>query len=57
MKKEKRQFPFWIHIAIGILWIILGATVIDGGQSLLWIGAGLVFIIIGMLASRKQAKK
>lgn len=57
MNKQKRQFPFWIHIAIGVLWIILGATVIDGGQSLLWIGAGLLFITIGMLASRKQAKK
>jgi purine-cytosine permease-like protein len=57
MDKQKRQFPFWIHIAIGVIWIILGATVIDGWQTLLWIVAGLLFITIGMLASKKQSKK
>lgn len=56
MKNKKRKFPFWIHIAIGVIWIILGATVIDGAQTLLWIVAGLLFITIGMLASRKQKK-
>ncbi|MFC1756908.1 hypothetical protein ACFLZC_02010 [Patescibacteria group bacterium] len=56
MNKQKNKFPFWIHIAIGVIWIILGATVIDGAQTLLWIGAGLVFITIGILASRKQKK-
>lgn len=57
MNKQKRQFPFWIHIAIGVIWIVLGATVIEGWQTLLWIGAGLLFITIGMLASRKQKIK
>ena len=53
MDEQKNKFPFWIHIAIGIIWIVLGATVIDGTQKLFWIGAGLIFITIGLIANRK----
>jgi len=56
MKKQKNKFPFWIHIAIGVLWIIIGATVVSGFATLLWIAGGLLLITIGILASRKQKK-
>jgi len=56
MENKKRQFPFWVHIAIGVLWVIVGATVVSGFATLLWIAGGLVLITIGMLAMRKQKK-
>ena len=57
MEKQKRNFPFQIHIAIGVLWIIIGAVVMSGPWSLFWILIGLVFITIGFLAMREKLKK
>jgi len=57
MEKQKRQFPFQIHIAIGIIWIFVGAVVKSGPWSIFWILVGLVFITIGFLTMRKKLKK
>ena len=57
MEKQKREFPFQIHIAIGVLWIIIGAVVMSGPWSLFWILIGLVFVAIGMLAGIKKSKR
>ncbi|MBL7142069.1 MAG: hypothetical protein ISS83_00140 [Candidatus Pacebacteria bacterium] len=57
MEKQKREFPFQIHIAIGVIWIVIGAAVMSGVASLLWILTGVLFITIGLLAMRKKIKK
>jgi len=57
MEKQKRNFSFQVHIAIGIMWIIIGAAVISGPASLFWILVGLIFITIGFLAMREQLKR
>ena len=57
MEKQKREFPFQIHIAIGVFWIIVGAAIISGPWSLFWILGGLVFIAIGMLSGIKKSKR
>lgn len=57
MEKQKREFPFQIHIAIGVIWIVIGTAVMSGVASLLWILTGVLFITIGLLAMRKKIKK
>ena len=56
-KNKKREFPFQTHIAIGVLWIIIGVVIMSGPWSLFWILIGLVFIAIGFLAMREKLKK
>ncbi|MBZ9569866.1 hypothetical protein KJA16_03065 [Patescibacteria group bacterium] len=57
MEKQKKEFPFQIHIVIGIIWIFIGAAVKSGPWSIFWILVGLVFITIGMLAGIKKSKR
>lgn len=57
MEKEKRKFPWWIHAGLGVLWILIGATVMSGIWSIFWILVGLAFIAIGLLARREKPEK
>jgi len=49
MKNKKRRFPYWIHILLGIIWIVVGVAFHVGVELTIWVGGGLVMIIIGFL--------
>ena len=53
MDKQKRQFPFWIHILLGIIWIVVGVAFHDGWELAIWITGGLVMTTIGFLNRKK----
>ena len=57
MEKQKRNFPYQIHIAIGVMWIAIGAAVMSGVGSILWILVGVMFVVIGLLARREKLKR
>ena len=50
---KKRKFPYQVHIVIGLLWVLIGIFLQSGWIQTLWIGAGLVFLVIGWLSKRK----
>ena len=45
----KKRFPYWIHILLGVIWIIIGITTQEGYLQLLWIGIGVIMVVIGLL--------
>jgi len=47
--ENKRKFPYWIHILLGIIWIILGVAFHAGIELAIWVGGGLVMVVIGFL--------
>jgi hypothetical protein len=49
MENKKRKFPYWIHIAIGIIWITVGIAFHSNIELVIWIAGGLIMIIIGFL--------
>jgi len=53
MKKQKRRFPYQIHLILGLIWIVIGVTLYSGTASAIWVGGGLIMAVIGIL-NRKQ---
>jgi len=47
--ENKKRFPYWIHIILGIIWIVVGVTFHAGVELAIWVAGGLVMIIIGFL--------
>ena len=47
------KFPYYIHIILGLLWIVLGISFYSGWEMLIWIIGGLIMLIIGLLNSKK----
>jgi len=47
-----KKFPYQIHIALGIIWILIGIFLHSGIESIVWLGGGLVMLIIGLLNRR-----
>jgi len=45
----KKQFPYQIHIILGIIWVFIGIFLYLGIELAIWVGGGLVMIIIGLL--------
>ena len=50
---KKRKFPYQIHIAIGLMWIIIGIFLQSGWQQILWIAFGIVFLAIGWFGRKR----
>ena len=49
----KKEFPYQIHIALGIIWVFIGVVLYSGIELAVWVGGGLVMILIGLL-NRKE---
>ncbi len=54
MKNQKRKFPYWIHLVLGLIWIIVGIVLYSGVSSIVWIGGGLMMMVIGVLNKGKN---
>ena len=51
-KYMKKEFPYQIHIVLGIIWISIGVVLHSGIELAVWVGGGLVMIVIGLLNRR-----
>jgi len=49
MNKKCRKFPYQVHIILGIIWVFIGIILHSGVELAVWVGAGAVMIIIGLL--------
>ena len=47
MEKQKRIFPYQIHIILGLIWFLIGIAFYSGIESVIWIAGGIVMIVIG----------
>jgi len=54
MNNQKGKFPYWIHLVLGLIWIVIGITLYSGTASVIWVGGGLIMIIIGFLNRKKS---
>lgn len=54
MKKQKKNFPYKIHLVLGLIWIVIGIAFYSGTGSAIWVGGGLIMVIIGILNKRKS---
>ncbi len=45
----KRGFPYQIHIILGIIWIFIGIFLYFEIGLAIWVGGGLIMIVIGLL--------
>jgi len=52
MRHMKKEFPYQIHIILGIIWISIGVVLHSGIELAIWVGGGLVMITIGLLNRR-----
>jgi len=50
----KKEFPYQIHIVLGIIWISIGVILHSGIELAVWVGGGLVMITIGLLNRRAK---
>ena len=53
----KKEFPYQIHIVIGIIWAFIGVALHSGIELIIWVGGGLVMIIIGLLDRRTKENR
>ncbi len=51
--EQKRKFSYWIHILLGIIWIIIGIALHSDIELVIWVVGGLIMLIIGLL-NKKQ---
>jgi len=49
-----KKFPFYIHIILGIIWIVLGFLLYVGWETVIWVAGGLVMLLIGLLNIKKK---
>jgi len=47
MGEKEKKFPYWIHIVLGIVWVVVGIALHAGIELAIWVGGGLVMILIG----------
>jgi len=45
----KKEFPYQIHIVLGLIWLFIGVVFHSGIELAIWVAGGLVMIIIGFL--------
>ncbi len=45
----KRKFPYQIHIILGLIWLVIGLILHTGVELVIWVGGGLIMIVIGLL--------
>jgi len=49
MTNKKGKFPYWIHLVLGLIWIVIGITLYSGTASVIWVGGGLTMTVVGIL--------
>ena len=49
MKKQKKPFPYQLHLIFGLFWIVIGITLFSGIKLVVWVSGGLIMVIIGFL--------
>lgn len=49
MKKRKKEFPYQIHLILGLIWIFIGIVLYSGIGLAIWVAGGLAMITIGFL--------
>lgn len=54
MKKQKKKFPYQIHLVLGLIWIVVGAVLYSGIESIIWVGGGLIMTVVGFLNKGKE---
>jgi len=54
MKKQKKVFPYQIHLILGLVWIVVGITLFSGIGLAAWVSGGLLMVIIGFLNWKKS---
>ena len=52
MEYQKKKFPYWIHIVLGVVWIAIGIALHSDFELAIWVAGGLVMLIIGFLNKR-----
>ena len=50
----KKKFPYQIHIILGLIWVLVGVLLHTGVELMIWVGGGLVMIVIGFLNRGKN---
>ncbi|MFC1622574.1 hypothetical protein ACFL1Y_01080 [Patescibacteria group bacterium] len=45
----KHKFPYQIHVVLGLIWVLIGIFLYTGAEMLIWVGGGLVMLVIGLL--------
>ena len=50
----KKEFPYQIHIVIGLLWLLIGGVLHSGIELAIWVAGGLVMITIGFLNKKSR---
>lgn len=45
----KKEFPYQIHVFLGIVWVFIGIVLHSGVELAIWVGGGIVMIVIGLL--------
>jgi len=45
----KKEFPYQIHVILGIIWILIGTGFQSGIELVIWAAGGLIMILIGFL--------
>ena len=45
----KKEFPYQIHIVLGIIWVFIGVALHSGIEVAIWVGGGLAMVVIGLL--------
>ncbi len=53
MKNKKAKFPWWIHLVLGIMWVLVGITLHTGAELAIWVTGGIIMVIIGILNKKK----
>jgi len=53
----KRKFPYQIHIILGLIWLGVGLILHTGIELVIWVGGGLVMIVIGLLNRKTNQKE
>jgi len=53
MENTKRKFPYWIHIVLGLIWIVVGVAFHTGWELAIWVAGGVVMFTIGLLNKNK----
>lgn len=54
MKKQKGNFPYQIHLVLGLIWIVVGISLFSGIGLVAWVSGGLLMVIIGLLNRKKN---
>lgn len=53
----KKEFPYQIHIILGIIWAFIGVVLHSGIELVIWVGGGLVMITIGLLNKKTKESR